>query len=62
VNSGTLSGAFIGWDVDASASAITEDLGLLNYPLSNTLGPFHVKQCIECAPAHPLPSDAMSSC
>jgi hypothetical protein len=62
VNSGTLSGAFIGYDVDASATAITEDLGLLNYPLSNTLGPFHVKQYIECSPAYPLPSDATSGC
>jgi hypothetical protein len=62
VNSGTLSGAFIGYDVDASATAITEDLGLLNYPLSNTLGPFHVKQYVECPPAHPLPSTATSGC
>jgi len=62
VNSGTLSGAFIGYDVDASATAITEDLGLLNYPLSNTLGPFHVKQYVECSPAYPLPSTATSGC
>lgn len=62
VNSGTLSGAFVGYDVDASATAITEDLGLLNYPLSNTLGPFHVKQYIECSPAYPLPSDPTSGC
>jgi hypothetical protein len=62
VNSGTLSGAFIGYDVDASATAITEDLGLLNYPLSSTLGPFHVKQYVECSPAYPLPSTATSGC
>jgi hypothetical protein len=62
VNSGTLSGAFIGYDVDASASAVTEDLGLLNYPLSSTLGPFHVKQYVECTPAYPLPSPATSGC
>jgi type II secretory pathway pseudopilin PulG len=62
VNAGTLSGAFIGYDVDASATAITEDLGLLNYPLSSTLGPFHVKQYIECSPAYPLPSTATSGC
>jgi hypothetical protein len=37
---------------------VTEDLGLLNYPLSNTLGPFHVKQYVECPPANPLPSPA----
>jgi hypothetical protein len=62
VNAGTLSGAFVGYDVDASATAITEDLGLLNYPLSNTLGPFHVKQYVECPPAHPLPATATSGC
>jgi hypothetical protein len=62
VNAGTLSGAFIGYDVDASATAITEDLGLLNYPLSSTLGPFHVKQYVECSPVYPLPSTATSGC
>lgn len=62
VNTGTLAGAFIGYDVDASGTAITEDLGLLNYPLSSTLGPFYVKQYIECTPAYPLPTDPTSGC
>jgi hypothetical protein len=47
-NTGTLAGAFVGYNVTASATAITEDLGLLNYPLSTSLGPFYVKQYIEC--------------
>ena len=53
VNAGTLAGAFIGYDVDVSGTVVTQDLGLLNYPLSSTLGPFYVKQYIECAAAVP---------
>jgi hypothetical protein len=59
---GTLAGAFIGWDLTVGGTAIAQDLGLLNYPLSNTLGPFHVKQYVECTPAYPLPSPATSGC
>lgn len=60
---GTLAGAFIGWDLTVSATAVTQDLGLLNYPLSTTLGPFYVKQYIECTPEYPLPSpDPTSGC
>jgi hypothetical protein len=62
VNAGTLAGAFVGYDVHASGTAITEDLGLLNYPLSSSLGPFYVKQYIECSPQYPLPSDPTSGC
>lgn len=51
---GTLSGAFVGYNLNASATTITEDLGLLNYPLSTTLGPYYVKQYIECPPQFPL--------
>jgi hypothetical protein len=60
---GTLSGAVIGWDLTVSATTIAQDLGLLNYPLSSTLGPFRVKQYIECSPQYPLPSpDPTSGC
>jgi hypothetical protein len=60
---GTLAGAFVGYDLNVSATAITEDLGLLNYPLSGTLGPFRVQQYIECTPQYPLPSpDPTTSC
>jgi hypothetical protein len=60
---GALAGAFVGYDVTVSASTISQDLGLLNYPLSNVLGPFYVKQYIECAPQYPLPSpDPTSGC
>jgi hypothetical protein len=59
---GTLSGAFIGFNLNVSATAITEDLGLLNYPLSSTLGPFRVQQYIECSPQSPLPADPASGC
>lgn len=63
VTTGSLAGAFIGWDVSASGTAISQDLGLLNYPLSTTLGPFYVKQYIECQPQYPLPSpDPTSGC
>ncbi|MHB8658517.1 MAG: hypothetical protein ACYC91_11275 [Solirubrobacteraceae bacterium] len=63
VNSGTLAGTFIGFDLNASATAVTEDLGLLNYPLSSTLGPFYVKQYIECTPQYPPPSpDPTTGC
>jgi hypothetical protein len=63
VNTGTIAGAVIGYDVDVSATAIVEDLGLLNYPLSGVLGPFYVKQYIQCTPAYPLPSpDPTSGC
>jgi hypothetical protein len=41
----------IGYDVDVSGTAIVQDLGLLNYPLSSALGPFNVKQYIECTPS-----------
>jgi hypothetical protein len=41
---------------------VTSDLGLLNYPLSSTLGPFYVKQYIECQPQYPLPADPTSGC
>jgi hypothetical protein len=60
---GTLAGAFIGYDIDVSATVVTQDLGLLNYPLSTTLGPFHVQQYIECQPQYPLPSpDPTTGC
>jgi hypothetical protein len=60
---GTLAGGFVGYNVTVSATAITQDLGLLNYPLSTTLGPFHVQQYIECQPQYPLPSpDPTSGC
>jgi hypothetical protein len=60
---GALSGAFVGYDLDVGATAITQDLGLLNYPLSSSLGPFYVKQYIECPPAYPLPSpDPTAGC
>ena len=62
VDTGTLAGAFVGYDVNASGTAITSDLGLLNYPLSSTLGPFYVKQYIECSPSYPLPTDPTSGC
>jgi hypothetical protein len=60
---GTLAGAFIGYDVTASGAVISQDAGLLNYPLSTTLGPFHVQQYIECTPQYPLPSpDPTAGC
>jgi hypothetical protein len=63
VTTGTLAGAIVGYDVNASATALTQDLGLLNYPLSSTLGPFRVKQYIECTPQYPPPSpDPTSGC
>lgn len=51
VNTGTIAGGVIGYDVDVSGTAIVQDLGLLNYPLSSALGPFNVKQYIECTPS-----------
>jgi hypothetical protein len=54
VNAGTIAGAIVGYDVTVSGTAVTEDLGLLNYPLSSTLGPFRVQQYIECSPQYPL--------
>jgi hypothetical protein len=63
VNTGTVAGSIIGYDVDVSGTAVASDLGLLNYPLSSTLGPFYVKQYIECTPQYPLPSpDPTSGC
>jgi hypothetical protein len=60
---GVLAGAFVANNLTITATAITQDLGLLNYPLSGTLGPFHVKQYIECSPQYPLPSpDPTSGC
>ncbi len=48
-------------NLTVTATAITEDLGLLNYPLSTTLGPFYIKQYIECQPQYPLPTPDPSS-
>jgi hypothetical protein len=63
VSAGTLAGAFIGYDLAVSGTVVTQDLGLLNYPLSTTLGPFYIKQYIECAPQYPLPTpDPTSGC
>jgi hypothetical protein len=59
---GSLSGAYIGYDLNVSAASVAQDLGLLNYPLSNSLGPFHVKRYVECPAAYPLPSPATSGC
>jgi hypothetical protein len=60
---GTLAGGFIGWDLTVNATTITQDLGLLNYPLSSTVAQWHVKQYIECTPQYPLPSpDPTSGC
>lgn len=56
VNSGTLAGAFVGYDLTASGTAVTEDLGLLNDPLSSTLGTFYIKQYIECSAVTSLSS------
>jgi hypothetical protein len=46
---GTLAGAYVGYDLTVSATVITQDLGLLNYPLSASLGVFHVQQYIDCS-------------
>jgi hypothetical protein len=51
---GTLFGSYVGYNLTVSATAVSQDLGLLNYPLSSTLGPFYIKQYIECAPQYPL--------
>lgn len=60
---GTLAGTMVGYNLTVSASTISQDLGLLNYPLSSTLGPFYVKQYIECSSQYPLPSpDPTSGC
>lgn len=60
---GTLAGAYVGNTLTVSASTITQDLGVLNYPLSSSLGPFYIKQYIECTPQYPLPSpDPTSGC
>jgi hypothetical protein len=60
---GTLAGALVGYNTNVSATAITEDLGLLNYPLSTTLGAYYVKQYIECPPQFPLDdSNPASGC
>jgi hypothetical protein len=59
---GTLWGSFIGYNLTVSAAVVDQDLGLLNYPLSDTLGPFHVQQYVECSSAYPLPSPATSGC
>lgn len=60
---GTLSGAYVGYNLTATGTLISEDLGLLNYPLSTTLGPFYVKQYIECTPQYPLPTpDPSTGC
>jgi hypothetical protein len=60
---GTLAGAYIGYDLTVSATAVTQDLGLLNYPLSTSLGPIRVKQYMECTPQYPLPSpDPTTGC
>lgn len=62
VSTGTIAGAIIGYDLNVAATTVTQDLGLLNYPLSSSLGPFYVKQYVECTPQYPLPSDPTSGC
>jgi hypothetical protein len=59
---GALAGAFIGYNLTAEASTISEDLGLLNYPLSSTLGPFYVQQYIECNPVSSMPAVPTTGC
>jgi hypothetical protein len=60
---GTLAGGFIGYNTNVTATAITEDLGLLSLPLSTSLGVFRVQQYIECPAANTLPSpDPTSGC
>jgi hypothetical protein len=60
---GTLSGSFVGYNLTVSAPVINQDLGLLNYPLSTSLGPFYVKQYVECPAVTTLPEpDPASGC
>jgi hypothetical protein len=63
VGVGVLAGGFVGYNVTVSATVITQDLGLLSYPLSSSLGVWRVQQYIECTPKYPLPSpDPTSGC
>jgi hypothetical protein len=47
----TFSGALIGYDVTASATTYTQNLGLNNYPQSNSYGVFHEAGYTQCSPA-----------
>jgi hypothetical protein len=59
---GTLAGAYVGYDVNAKATAIADDIGLTNYSVSGVHAPFYVKQYIECTPSA-LPSpDPTAGC
>jgi hypothetical protein len=49
-----LEGSFIGYDATISATLITQDLNLNNYPLYAGLGAFHVQKYVECKAIYPL--------
>jgi hypothetical protein len=46
----SFAGTLIGYDTTISAAAYTQDLGLNNYPLSNSTGVFHVAGYTQCGP------------
>jgi hypothetical protein len=55
VSASTFGGALIGYDTIVSATTYTQDLGLNNYPLSNSFGVFHVAGYTQCSPSLPEP-------
>jgi hypothetical protein len=44
----SFAGTVIGYDVEMSTILYTQDLGLNNYPVSSSLGTFHVSQYTQC--------------
>jgi hypothetical protein len=52
----SFAGTVIGYDVTMQTLVYTQDLGLNNYPLSSTLGIFHIAQYAQC----PVPTSLLT--
>jgi hypothetical protein len=51
VEASTFGGTLIGYDTTVKATLYTQDLGLNNYPLTNSYGVFHVAGYTQCSPS-----------
>jgi hypothetical protein len=54
----SFAGTVVGWDVTMNTILYTQDLGLNNYPVSSSLGIFHVSQYAQCS--HTVTSNTQS--
>jgi hypothetical protein len=49
----SFAGGVVGYDVTEYATLFTQNIGLNNYPLSNSYGVFHVAGYTQCSPSLP---------